>query len=138
MNTYLRIRNSLCVLACVALLLPMIGCMREPETALRIGTNVWIGSEPLYLARAGRWSPVATCGVSIGERSPSGISQPGYDGMVISPTATRLAADDFSRGSSWWWTSHLLMWLWAVVACGRCAPQRQIGRGESSAPAPSC
>jgi NitT/TauT family transport system substrate-binding protein len=27
------------------------GCTREPETALRIGTNVWIGSEPLYLAR---------------------------------------------------------------------------------------
>ena len=28
------------------------GCVREPEQpALRIGTNVWIGSEPLYLAR---------------------------------------------------------------------------------------
>jgi NitT/TauT family transport system substrate-binding protein len=27
------------------------GCMREPETTLRIGTNVWIGNEPLYLAR---------------------------------------------------------------------------------------
>ena len=27
------------------------GCMREPELPLRIGTNVWIGSEPLYLAR---------------------------------------------------------------------------------------
>jgi NitT/TauT family transport system substrate-binding protein len=26
-------------------------CVREPEPALRIGTNVWIGSEPLYLAR---------------------------------------------------------------------------------------
>jgi hypothetical protein len=26
-------------------------CMRDQETALRIGTNVWIGSEPLYLAR---------------------------------------------------------------------------------------
>src|SRR6186997_382133 len=25
--------------------------MRQPETAVRIGTNVWIGSEPLYLAR---------------------------------------------------------------------------------------
>jgi NitT/TauT family transport system substrate-binding protein len=25
--------------------------MREPEPALRIGTNVWIGGEPLYLAR---------------------------------------------------------------------------------------
>jgi NitT/TauT family transport system substrate-binding protein len=29
----------------------LAGCMREPESALRIGTNVWIGSEPLYLAR---------------------------------------------------------------------------------------
>lgn len=27
------------------------GCTREPEATLRIGTNVWIGSEPLYLAR---------------------------------------------------------------------------------------
>jgi NitT/TauT family transport system substrate-binding protein len=27
------------------------GCLREPEPALRIGTNVWIGAEPLYLAR---------------------------------------------------------------------------------------
>jgi NitT/TauT family transport system substrate-binding protein len=37
--------------ACVALVLLLSGCMRQPETALRIGTNVWIGSEPLYLAR---------------------------------------------------------------------------------------
>ena len=27
------------------------GCVREEEAPLRIGTNVWIGSEPLYLAR---------------------------------------------------------------------------------------
>src|SRR5262249_4562740 len=27
------------------------GCARAPEAALRIGTNVWIGGEPLYLAR---------------------------------------------------------------------------------------
>jgi len=31
--------------------LTLTGCVREPESALRIGTNVWIGSEPLYLAR---------------------------------------------------------------------------------------
>src|SRR5213079_2961294 len=31
--------------------LSLLGCMREPDTTLRIGTNVWIGSEPLYLAR---------------------------------------------------------------------------------------
>jgi NitT/TauT family transport system substrate-binding protein len=29
----------------------LAGCAREPEGPLRIGTNVWIGSEPLYLAR---------------------------------------------------------------------------------------
>jgi NitT/TauT family transport system substrate-binding protein len=51
MDTYLRAKKHLCVLACVALLLPLIGCMSEPETALRTGTNVSIGSEPLYLAR---------------------------------------------------------------------------------------
>lgn len=34
-----------------ALLLALIGCVQEEESALRIGTNVWIGSEPLYLAR---------------------------------------------------------------------------------------
>jgi NitT/TauT family transport system substrate-binding protein len=39
------------VLAYVALALALFGCTREPESALRIGTNVWIGSEPLYLAR---------------------------------------------------------------------------------------
>jgi NitT/TauT family transport system substrate-binding protein len=27
------------------------GCLRAPEAPLRIGTNVWIGTEPLYLAR---------------------------------------------------------------------------------------
>ncbi|MFO1323431.1 MAG: ABC transporter substrate-binding protein [Burkholderiales bacterium] len=41
--------------ACAALLLSLAlllgGCARDPEPALRIGTNVWIGSEPLYLAR---------------------------------------------------------------------------------------
>jgi NitT/TauT family transport system substrate-binding protein len=51
----MKLRRSmaarLLMLACVALLLPLAGCMREPESALRIGTNVWIGSEPLYLAR---------------------------------------------------------------------------------------
>jgi NitT/TauT family transport system substrate-binding protein len=38
-------------LACLALALAFAGCVREPEPPLRIGTNVWIGSEPLYLAR---------------------------------------------------------------------------------------
>lgn len=35
----------------LALALILCGCVREPEAPLRIGTNVWIGSEPLYLAR---------------------------------------------------------------------------------------
>ena len=37
--------------AFVLLALALAGCMRDPEPPLRIGTNVWIGSEPLYLAR---------------------------------------------------------------------------------------
>lgn len=44
-------RRRLCALACASLVAPLVGCMRGPEMALRIGTNVWIGSEPLYLAR---------------------------------------------------------------------------------------
>jgi len=46
-----RISRLLWALAFVALMPLLFGCAREPETALRIGTNVWIGSEPLYLAR---------------------------------------------------------------------------------------
>ena len=38
-------------LLAVIVLLTLSGCMRETEPPLRIGTNVWIGSEPLYLAR---------------------------------------------------------------------------------------
>ena len=51
MSRYLPAKACLRLLAGLALLLALSGCMREPETALRIGTNVWIGSEPLYLAR---------------------------------------------------------------------------------------
>jgi len=43
-----RTRGLLCALAAV---LALTGCVRESESALRIGTNVWIGCEPLYLAR---------------------------------------------------------------------------------------
>jgi NitT/TauT family transport system substrate-binding protein len=32
-------------------MLTLGSCVREPEAPLRIGTNVWIGNEPLYLAR---------------------------------------------------------------------------------------
>ncbi len=39
------------LLVLLVLVLTLSGCMRETEPPLRIGTNVWIGSEPLYLAR---------------------------------------------------------------------------------------
>jgi len=44
-------RRQVMALALAALVAAVSGCAREPEPALRIGTNVWIGSEPLYLAR---------------------------------------------------------------------------------------
>lgn len=50
MSVWRSARKRLTVLACVALALA-VGCARESEPPLRIGTNVWIGSEPLYLAR---------------------------------------------------------------------------------------
>jgi NitT/TauT family transport system substrate-binding protein len=87
MNTYLRTKKQLCVLACVVLLLPMIGCMREPETALRIGTNVWIGSEPLYLARElGRLDPAVVQLVEYPSASEvlRAYRNQAIDGMVIS------------------------------------------------------
>ena len=42
-------RRTLRALAVAALAFVLAACMHPPETALRIGTNVWIGSEPLYL-----------------------------------------------------------------------------------------
>jgi NitT/TauT family transport system substrate-binding protein len=45
------VTRRLRALACAVLLLALGACVREPESALRIGTNVWIGCEPLYLAR---------------------------------------------------------------------------------------
>jgi NitT/TauT family transport system substrate-binding protein len=51
MTTWLRPSILLRAFACLALALSLGSCSREPESTLRIGTNVWIGSEPLYLAR---------------------------------------------------------------------------------------
>jgi NitT/TauT family transport system substrate-binding protein len=45
------IQRPRALLALAVLVLTLSGCMRETEPPLRIGTNVWIGSEPLYLAR---------------------------------------------------------------------------------------
>jgi NitT/TauT family transport system substrate-binding protein len=61
--------------------------MREPETALRIGTNVWIGSEPLYLARdLGRLDPKAVQLVEYPSASEvlRAFRNEAIDGMVIS------------------------------------------------------
>ena len=87
MNTHLRTRKYLCVLACGALLLPLIGCMRAPEPALRIGTNVWIGCEPLYLARElGRLDPAVVQLVEYPSASEvhRAYRNQAIDGMVIS------------------------------------------------------
>ena len=46
-----RTRRYQYLIACVAFLFSLSGCMRGQEPVLRIGTNVWIGGEPLYLSR---------------------------------------------------------------------------------------
>jgi NitT/TauT family transport system substrate-binding protein len=68
-------------------MLALAGCMREPETALRIGTNVWIGSEPLYLARElGRLDPASVQLVEYPSASEvlRAFRNQAIDGMVIS------------------------------------------------------
>ena len=60
---------------------------REPETALRIGTNVWIGSEPLYLARElGHLDPAVVQLVEYPSASEvlRAYRNQAIDGMVIS------------------------------------------------------
>jgi NitT/TauT family transport system substrate-binding protein len=61
--------------------------MREPEAALRIGTNVWIGSEPLYLAREiGHLNPATVQLVEYPSASEvlRAFRNQAIDGMVIS------------------------------------------------------
>src|SRR5689334_24133753 len=87
MNIHVRAGRQLCVLACLALSLALSGCMRQPETALRIGTNVWIGSEPLYLARdLGRLDPGTVQLVEYPSASEvlRAFRNEAIDGMVIS------------------------------------------------------
>ena len=70
-----------------ALALPLAACIRTPEPALRIGTNVWIGSEPLYLARElGRLDPAAVQLVEYPSASEvlRAFRNEAIDGMVIS------------------------------------------------------
>lgn len=87
MSTGLHARGCLRVLACLALVLALAGCGREPESVLRIGTNVWIGSEPLYLARElGQLDPKAVQLVEYPSASEvlRAFRNQAIDGMVIS------------------------------------------------------
>jgi NitT/TauT family transport system substrate-binding protein len=71
----------------LALVLAVVGCARESEPALRIGTNVWIGSEPLYLARElGHLKPEAVQLVEYPSASEvlRAFRNQAIDGMVIS------------------------------------------------------
>ena len=80
-------KELLRLLACMALVLLQTACVREPESALRIGTNVWIGSEPLYLARElGHLNPKAVQLVEYPSASEvlRAFRNQAIDGMVIS------------------------------------------------------
>jgi NitT/TauT family transport system substrate-binding protein len=82
-----RGRRALGVLAQVALVLLLAACMRPPEPLLRVGTNVWIGSEPLYLARElGRLDASAVQLVEYPSASEvlRAFRNQAIDGMVIS------------------------------------------------------
>ena len=87
------------LLASVALVLALSGCARAPDPALRIGTNVWIGSEPLYLARElGRLDAAAVQLVEYPSASEvlRAFRNQAIDGMVISlDELFGLAADGF-------------------------------------------
>jgi NitT/TauT family transport system substrate-binding protein len=75
------------VLAWLAPILLLAGCVREPEPVLRIGTNVWIGGEPLYLARElGDLKPDAVQLVEYPSASEviRAFRNSAIDGMVIS------------------------------------------------------
>ena len=86
MSRHLRTVALLWV-AGIALLSALAGCGREPEAALRIGTNVWIGSEPLYLSRElGKLDPAAVQLVEYPSASEvlRAFRNQAIDGMVIS------------------------------------------------------
>jgi NitT/TauT family transport system substrate-binding protein len=87
MNTYRQSKRNLWILACAALVFALAGCMREPQSPLRIGTNVWIGSEPLYLTRElGRLDPAVVQLVEYPSASEvlRAYRNQAIDGMVIS------------------------------------------------------
>ena len=75
------------IVALTALLVTLAGCAREPESPLRIGTNVWIGGEPLYLARElGKFDPATVQLVEYPSASEvlRAFRNQAIDGMVIS------------------------------------------------------
>ncbi|HET7097786.1 MAG TPA: ABC transporter substrate-binding protein [Casimicrobiaceae bacterium] len=79
--------RSLSIVAFAAVLVAFVGCAREPDTPLRIGTNVWIGGEPLYLARElGRFEPAMVQLVEYPSASEvlRAYRNQAIDGMVIS------------------------------------------------------
>ena len=83
----MRPLSMLRTVAFVAACLALASCMRAPEPALRIGTNVWIGSEPLYLARElGRLDPQTVQLVEYPSASEvlRAFRNQAIDGMVIS------------------------------------------------------
>jgi NitT/TauT family transport system substrate-binding protein len=79
-------RRLLHALACASLVLALAACSHS-EHALRIGTNVWIGGEPLYLARdLGRLDPASVQLVEYPSASEvlRAYRNQAIDGMVIS------------------------------------------------------
>jgi NitT/TauT family transport system substrate-binding protein len=75
------------LLVLLSFVLALVGCAREAEPTLRIGTNVWIGSEPLYLARElGHLKPDAVQLVEYPSASEvlRAFRNQAIDGMVIS------------------------------------------------------
>jgi NitT/TauT family transport system substrate-binding protein len=68
-------------------LITVTGCSNEPSSPLRIATNVWIGSEPLYLARdLGHFDPKVVQLVEYPSASEvlRAFRNQAIDGMVIS------------------------------------------------------
>ena len=108
MNAYRRAGTRACIArsfvlsiaSYLVLAVALSGCAREPQQqALRIGTNVWIGSEPLYLARElGHLDPAVVQLVEYPSASDvlRAFRNETIDGMVISlDELLGLAADGF-------------------------------------------
>jgi NitT/TauT family transport system substrate-binding protein len=75
------------LLVLLGLILALGGCMGDTKPPLRIGTNVWIGSEPLYLARElGELDPEAAQLVEYPSASEvlRAFRNQAIDGMIIS------------------------------------------------------